>query len=40
MSKFKHNLALKIVKILDAILVTVPFAGCWFFYYADRVASP
>lgn len=40
MSKFKHNLMLKIVKILDAVLVTIPFAMCWYLYYAGRVASP
>ncbi len=40
MSKFKHDLLLRIVKILDAVLITIPFGACWYLYYADRVASP
>lgn len=40
MNKFRHNLLLRIVKILDAVLITIPFALCWYLYYAQRVASP
>lgn len=40
MSKFRHDLLLRIVKISDALLLTAPFAVCWFLYYAKRVASP
>lgn len=40
MSKFKHDLLLRIVKIADAVLVTIPFALCWLLYYASRVDSP
>lgn len=40
MDKFKHDLLLRIVKTTDAVLITVPFAVCWFLYYASRVASP
>lgn len=40
MTKFKHDLMLRFVKVADAILVTIPFALCWMLYYADRVASP
>ena len=40
MSKFKHDLLLRIVKIADAVLITIPFAMCWLMYYADRVDSP
>lgn len=40
MNKFEHRLLLRIVKILDAAMVTVPFALCWMLYYADRVDAP
>lgn len=40
MTHFKHNLLLRFVKILDVILVTVPFAICWYMYYAKRICSP
>ena len=40
MTKFKHDLLLRIVKIADAVLITIPFAMCWLMYYASRVASP
>lgn len=38
--RFKHNLLLRIVKILDAAMITVPFSLCWFLYYAKRVDNP
>ena len=40
MTKFKHDLMLRIVKVLDAVLITIPFALCWYLYYAKRVYSP
>lgn len=40
MTRFKHDLILRIVKIMDAVLVTIPFALCWYLYYAKRIASP
>lgn len=40
MSNLRHDLALRIVKVLNAILLTIPFAGCWFLYYASRTNSP
>ena len=40
MSKFKHDLLLRIVKTINAAMVTVPFALCWYLYYAGRTASP
>ena len=40
MTKFKHDLLLRIVKVLDAALITIPFALCWYLYYAKRVYSP
>lgn len=40
MNNIKHALYLKIIKAADALMLTVPFLLCWFFYYADRLASP
>lgn len=40
MSKFKHDLLLRIVKVADAVLITIPFAMCWLLYYASRVDAP
>lgn len=40
MRKLKHDLGLRFVKLLNIILVTVPFAVCWYMYYADRIEEP
>ena len=40
MTRFKHDLILRIIKIMDAVLVTVPFALCWYLYYAKHIVSP
>lgn len=40
MTRFKHDLILRIMKTLDAVLVTIPFALCWYLYYAKHIASP
>lgn len=40
MTKLRHDLMLRIVKLMNAALVTVPFALCWYLYYAQRVAFP
>ena len=40
MSKFKHDLLLRIVKVTDAVMVTLPFVLCWYLYYADRIVAP
>ena len=40
MTRFKHDLILRIIKIMDAVLMTVPFALCWYLYYAKHIASP
>lgn len=39
-SKFKHNLALRTVKIMNVIIMTVPFMFCWFLYYGSRIKVP
>lgn len=38
--RLKHRIQLMFSKILNYVLVTVPFALCWFEYYADIIASP
>lgn len=40
MDKFTHNLLLRIVKVIDAVMITVPFAMCWLLYYAERIDAP
>lgn len=40
MTRFKHDLIMRIIKTLDAVLMTVPFALCWYSYYAKHIASP
>jgi lipopolysaccharide/colanic/teichoic acid biosynthesis glycosyltransferase len=40
MSKFKHDLLLRVVKGANVLLMTLPFFLCWYWYYADRIASP
>lgn len=29
MTRFRHDLILRMIKLLDAVLVTIPFAMCW-----------
>ena len=40
MNKFKHDLLIGTVKILNPVLLTLPFMAAWFHYYASRLASP
>ena len=40
MTRVKHDLILRIIKIMDAVLMTVPFALCWYLYYAKHIAPP
>ena len=39
MTRFRHDLILRLVKIMDAVLVTIPFALCGYLYYAKHIAS-
>ena len=34
-----HDLGLRVVKLLDDLLIMLPFACCWFLYYGERVAE-
>ena len=40
MKNLKHDLGLRIVKLIDVLLVTIPFAMCWYMYYSPRIESP
>lgn len=40
MDSLLHNVALRIVKCMDAVLITIPFAVCWYLVYAPNVAAP
>ena len=40
MSKFQHDVMLRAVKFLDVILMTLPFAACWFWYYGQCIQTP
>lgn len=37
---FKHNLTLRIVKLANVILLSIPFALCWYGYYAKYIINP
>lgn len=39
-SAFQYDLAMRAVKAVNVILLTVPFACCWYMAYADKIASP
>lgn len=40
MKTLKHNTVLRAVKLLDAVLLTIPFGICWYLAYADNLAEP
>ena len=40
MKKWQYNTLLRIVKVTNPILLTIPFGVCWYLAYADAVASP
>ena len=40
LSMFIQEVALRLMKLFNAVLLTVPFAICWFSYYAERIADP
>ncbi len=39
MDRLKHDILLRAVKLINLVLITVPFALCWVNYYAPRTAS-
>ena len=40
MKRWKHDLSLRLVKLLHIILISVPYGLCWYGYYADRMYLP
>ena len=36
----RHRLWLRSIKFFNAIMVTIPFAICWYHYYAERLYRP
>lgn len=40
LKKLKHDLGLRIIKLLNVVLMSVPFGVCWYMYYAQRIATP
>ena len=38
--KMKHQLWLYGLKLLDIIMVTAPFAVCWYIFYAENINNP
>ena len=40
MKEIEHNISLRIVKILNLIVMVLPFALSWYIYYCNRTASP
>jgi lipopolysaccharide/colanic/teichoic acid biosynthesis glycosyltransferase len=40
MNGLKYNVVLRAVKALDAGMMLIPFALCWYLYYGHRLASP
>lgn len=40
MNNLKHDFGLRIMKSLAVALAAVPFAVCWYVYYAERIVVP
>lgn len=40
LKSLKLDLALRIVKVFDVVLLTIPFAFCWYGFYANRIEAP
>lgn len=40
MSVFIREFLLRLLKLFNVLLITVPFAWCWFYYYAQQLALP
>ena len=37
---FKHEVGLRLIKVIDLFFIVVPFAVAWFYYYADLIKAP
>lgn len=38
MKDFKHDLGLRLIKLLNVILMVVPFGACWYLFYSEGVS--
>lgn len=38
--KMRHTFALRMVKLFNVILITLPFTAGWYWFYAEEIASP
>ena len=39
MSRFGHDVSLKLAKVIDVVLIELPFFLCWYLYYSNQVYS-
>lgn len=39
MNKLKHDLSVRFTKILNVLLIAIPFVASWFFYYKDEALT-
>lgn len=40
MKALEHSIAIRTVKIMNIVMITIPFLLCWYLYYASRIDSP
>ena len=40
MNNFRHDLAVRSVKLINSLLMAAPFVVCWFACYAARMSGP
>ena len=40
MKKFLHDISLRAVKLVNIVMMTLPFALSWYLFYADRIDEP
>lgn len=40
MRSLRHNIAMRAVKLLNAVMLTIPFGVCWYLAYAENLAEP
>ena len=40
MKTLKNEIVVRAVKLIDAVLLTIPFGVCWYLFYANNLAEP
>jgi len=38
--KLKHDMGMRIAQLTNLVLLTIPFAACWYAYYGERILTP